>query len=358
MFDYTVFIGRFQPIHNGHLKVIKQALTQSDRLIILVGSSNRARDIRNPFSYAERVEMINLCLTEQERARIFCVPLPDFMYQDTAWVENVQRLVDSIVDPKKQNTTEANIALIGHAKDATGFFLKLFPQWSSVPVIDPTETNATDIRDLLLSRSVGYFEKVSNLVPPKVAIYLYNWRKSNLDNVVKLTEEYEHVINYKKQFAGLKYPPIHHTVDSVIIQSGHVLLVERGAMPGKGLYALPGGFLKPHMFLLDGALEEVYQETKLDVPEKVLRGSLKDTKTFDDPYRSTRGRTITNSFFFKLEDRKNLPKVKTKQSINPNDEDDAKKAFWMPLSQLACEHMFEDHWFQIQYFKDRDRLAS
>ncbi len=347
MFDYTVFIGRFQPIHVGHLRVIKQALEKSDRLILLVGSSNRARDIRNPFSYAERVEMISLCFTLEERARIFFAPLPDCMYRDTAWVESVQRTVSSIVDANKTNTTEANIALIGHAKDATGFFLKLFPQWASIPVIDPDEIHATYIRE-------NYFSNKSLPVETYLPYCVYNWMTTWRWNANSpydiLREEFEHVQKYKQQFAGLKYPPIHHTVDNIVMQSGHILVVERGAMPGKGLLALPGGFLNPSEFLLDGAIRELYEETKLKVPEPVLRGSLKDRATFDDPYRSTRGRTITNSFFFKLKDMNELPKVKGS--------DDAKKAFWMPLSQLTCEQMFEDHWFQIQYFKDRDRLAS
>ena len=56
--DFGVFIGRFQPLHIGHEHVIRQALTQVGRLIVLVGSANVARDPRNPFTFDERAAML------------------------------------------------------------------------------------------------------------------------------------------------------------------------------------------------------------------------------------------------------------------------------------------------------------
>lgn len=53
-YEVGVFIGRFQPFHYGHLHVIKAALQVCARLIIIVGSANRAATVRNPFTYAER----------------------------------------------------------------------------------------------------------------------------------------------------------------------------------------------------------------------------------------------------------------------------------------------------------------
>lgn len=349
MFDYTVFIGRFQPCHKGHLKVIRQALDQSHKLIILVGSANRVRDIRNPFSYVERVQMIESCLTLSERSRIFFHPLDDYMYQDTAWVENVQKIVRSIIELSQYEDKKSipNIALIGHSKDATGFFLKLFPQWESLGVTDVANINATDIRNIFFGDKPL---PVENYLTTSVYDWMSEWRWKKSSPFARLQEEFIHIQKYKKQWESSPYPVIFHTVDNIVIQSGHVLLVERGAMPGKGLMALPGGFLNSEEFLLDGAIRELYEETKLKVPEKVVRGSLRDTATFDDPHRDYRGRTITNSFFFKLEDMSELPKVKGS--------DDAKKAFWMPLGDIKCDQLYGDHYFQIQYFKDRDRLKS
>ena len=67
------------------------------------------------------------------------------------------------------------------------------------------------------------------------------------------------------------------TVDAVVVQSGHILLVKRGDMPGKGLWALPGGFLNQEETMLDGAIRELKEETKIKVPVPVLKGSIKES---------------------------------------------------------------------------------
>ncbi len=55
---YSVCLGRFQPFHNGHLKCVKEALNNSDKLLIVIGSSQESRTERNPFSLLERKTMI------------------------------------------------------------------------------------------------------------------------------------------------------------------------------------------------------------------------------------------------------------------------------------------------------------
>ena len=56
--DTIVFIGRFQPFHNGHLEVIRTALSKAKKVLVLVGSSNQPRTPKNPFTFEERRNMI------------------------------------------------------------------------------------------------------------------------------------------------------------------------------------------------------------------------------------------------------------------------------------------------------------
>lgn len=49
-FDFLVFIGRFQPFHKGHAKVLRQALESASQVIILAGSAHQPRSTRNPGS--------------------------------------------------------------------------------------------------------------------------------------------------------------------------------------------------------------------------------------------------------------------------------------------------------------------
>lgn len=57
-YDALVFIGRFQPFHNGHKAIVDAALKQAKEVIIVVGSSFASRNIRNPFTFDERRQMI------------------------------------------------------------------------------------------------------------------------------------------------------------------------------------------------------------------------------------------------------------------------------------------------------------
>jgi len=139
------------------------------------------------------------------------------------------------------------------------------------------------------------------------------------------------------------YAPTFFTVDSVVIQGGHILLVKRRSAPGKGLWALPGGFLNQEETARTACIRELREETGLKVPVPVLNGSITYEKLFDKPDRSLRGRTLTQAFLIELNggDAK-LPKV--------NGMDDAEEAKWFPIGEVMnmSEQLFEDHFSIIQ----------
>ena len=84
-----LFIGRFQPLHLGHLKDIKDALKEVDELIIGIGSSNEKLTRKNPFSAEERIEMINLALQKHGIKKYKIFEIPDF-HDDKKWVDYVE----------------------------------------------------------------------------------------------------------------------------------------------------------------------------------------------------------------------------------------------------------------------------
>jgi bifunctional NMN adenylyltransferase/nudix hydrolase len=128
-----------------------------------------------------------------------------------------------------------------------------------------------------------------------------------------------------------------------------VLLIERKFAPGKGLYALPGGFVDGSETIFDSCIRELREETKLKVPEKVLRGSNTYSKVFDAPDRSQRGRTITHAFLFELNDSEPLPRVRGS--------DDAASASWVSFAEIdrMPECFFEDHYHIIQHMIARSK---
>ncbi len=58
----SLVIGRFQPFHIGHLRMIECAASESDHVVVGIGSSNRSGTAENPFTAEEREEMVRRSL--------------------------------------------------------------------------------------------------------------------------------------------------------------------------------------------------------------------------------------------------------------------------------------------------------
>src|SRR3546814_9954460 len=89
-----------------------------------------------------------------------------------------------------------------------------------------------------------------------------------------------------KAWEGSPYPVIFNTADAIIVQGNKLLMVKRRGYPGKGLWALPGGFLNHRERVIEAAIREATEETGIDVSKTVLRNALVDTFFEDNPWRS------------------------------------------------------------------------
>ncbi len=332
-FDALIFIGRFQPPHRGHLDVLRRALSQATRVCILIGSTDRPRTIKDPFSYDERRQMILALFDEDERERVVIAPVQDSMYNDGDWLRWIQDAVASELG----DTSGRRIGLIGHEKDGSSYYLRMFPQWELVETDATEDISATEIREQLFAERNNSF--VSWAVPAPVHDWLERFRTR--PEFAQLKSEAEFIAGYQRAWAAAPYPVTFVTVDALVVHSGHILLVRRRSEPGRGLWALPGGFVNQDERLETACIRELREETGLKLPEPVLRGSIKDRQVFDHPQRSLRGRTITHAFLFHFPVGE-LPRVKGG--------DDADKARWVPLNTFARmrDVMFEDH-FDIAY---------
>ena len=329
-YDYLIFIGRFQPFHTGHESVIRKALELSDKVIVLVGSAYQPRTVRNPWDFNEREALMRTVFSEEENRRILAIPLLDQTYNNQLWIKSVQLLVSGIVHNKI--ASKAKVGLIGHQKDNTSDYLTQFPQWEREEVENYKNISSTDIRELYFGEG-----ELSDALNTNVSIALEKFKTTNAYEQV--ANEFHFIKKYKSAWDKAPYTPMFITVDAVVVQSGHILLIERKAQPGRGLKALPGGFLDAGETLKTAVIRELREETRIKVPAPVLAGSITKTQVFDDPYRSARGRTVTHAYLIELKGDK-LPKVKGG--------DDASKAFWIPFAEVKPEMMFEDHFHIIQ----------
>lgn len=339
-YDTLVLIGRFQGPHKAHFELLEKAGKLAKQVIVIIGSAHAPRSPKNPWTVSERTEMLK-CeisrLAEQTNAKYVFDCNVDTLYDDDGWVSRVQNIVS------KYTGNCHRIGIIGHKKDdQTTRYLNMFPQWEYVPSNPVEVLDATDIRNLYFSPKFNP-SYLTGVMPLSVINFLMKFME---------TEDYKNICEEKAVVDAIRarkalepYPPVAVTCDAVVIQSGHILLIKRRAHPGRGLWALPGGYFDAIQDdnPIDGIIRELKEETCIDVPDKVLRGSVKQIKNFCHRERSLLGRSITFAAHISLKDGEwKLPKVKGS--------DDAEKARWVPFVDVKRDMLFDDHYDIITNF--------
>ncbi|MEM2873421.1 MAG: nicotinamide-nucleotide adenylyltransferase [Nitrososphaerales archaeon] len=151
-----LFIGRFQPFHKGHLKVVKDLLDKVEELVIIVGSSQHSHTKDNPFTTGERITMIRLALDEEgiNPSRYLIIPVPDVEMHST-WVSHV------ISYSPKFDVIFSNEPLTQRLFIEAGFKVE------SIPFYNREKLSATEIRRRILSN-----EDWEELVPKSVTKFI------------------------------------------------------------------------------------------------------------------------------------------------------------------------------------------
>lgn len=319
-------IGRFAPLHEGHKLLLRSAAAQCDKLLVLIGSANQPRTIRTPWTYKERSEAIlkwGAFPANQDNIgrKLKTIPINDYAFNDTVWIKQIQTVVEAqqwqgIVENKdiRLKGLAPQVILFGHEKDDTDY-LSWFPDWKYVSIQSTVKTSGTSEREFLFKNHPDQL--------PKSVVDDWNY--------------------FKKEAETFKNYPFPETLnfncaDAILECAGHVLLIKRKFAPGAGTWALPGGFKNQQETFLDCAIRELVEETNVRIPEKVLRGSIIQTKLFDSPKR---GHGIP----------RNTLAVHIKVSLDADGKlprfapaDDAVEAKWVKVSEIGTQYlMFDSH---------------
>lgn len=335
-YDVIVFVGRFQPFSEHHKEIVRRAAKLTNDVLIVVGSAYTRRTTRNPLTFDERASMIDEFIDREVslgNTRFKIIPQRDRMYNDTAWAVDISKHVYERLKLLARERgmydhsfSDFKVGIIGHKKDQTTTHLDMFPQFEVVDVGYIDSPSASDIRQRIFDSFEGM--NTREVIMRKLHVH-YNIAKS-------LEAMYREEKEYREKWGEGPFL----TADAVVQVGDHVLLIERGDGGG---WAIPGGFLNKNETFLQGSIRELREETRLRVPIPVLIGSIEGRQIFDDPHRSTRARIVTEAFYYHLSD-KTLPEVRGS--------DDAKRAFWYPISQLADkeEKFFDDHYHILSFF--------
>jgi bifunctional NMN adenylyltransferase/nudix hydrolase len=279
-------IGRFSPRHSGHHMIIQEAMRQCDHLLILIGSANRPRSIKNPWTYDERFESMRGWITglssvpNHVRGRVSILPLNDYRYSNQQWLSDVTNVIETFRHfqfGSELGDAPHEAVIFGHDKPGNDY-LSWFKQYRQVNLESGYKVNSTQVRE-------DYFRSRHSVIPPDVQA---DW-------------DY-----YQKEHATFKDYPYPQTLnfncaDAVVECAGHVLLVKRKNAPGKNCWALPGGFKNRNETFRECALRELIEETNIRVPERVLRKSVVSERLFDDPNRSFGTPRNTMAYHFRVE---------------------------------------------------------
>ena len=334
--DIAVLIGRFQPPHLGHLALLQHALARADKVVVVLGSALQARSPKNPFSWQERAAMFTRALPANDAARVEFAPVRDY-YDEPRWVTAVREAVTSHSQPGNR------ICLVGHFKDSSSSYLAHFPGWELVSLPRQNSIDATPIRDAYFGANDGEradgFAPLAQTLPPATLAFLQQF--SQQPAYAELQTEWQMLQTYRAAWAVAPYPPVFVTVDALLRCGDEVLLIRRGHAPGRGLLALPGGFLEQRDSLWQSCVRELHEETHCALDETQLRHALQSVSVFDHPDRSQRGRTITHVHYFDLG---HIPRPDVRA------DDDAAEAFWLSIDAIRAREaeFFEDHFRILQ----------
>lgn len=85
-----IYIGRFQPYHEGHHAMVERIAGEVDELVLGIGSADQSHTIRNPFTAGERIMMITKATADMDLIT-YAVPIED-LNRNAVWVSHVQSM--------------------------------------------------------------------------------------------------------------------------------------------------------------------------------------------------------------------------------------------------------------------------
>lgn len=117
-FHFGMIIGRFQHMHIGHVSMIEKALAVSNKVLVMVGSSQESFTIRNPFTCKTRMDIIRTAFKQEvEEGRLFIAHIDDMTNEDDHCVEWGDYVLQRVTMWKEHFAIEEELDLFVYGND-------------------------------------------------------------------------------------------------------------------------------------------------------------------------------------------------------------------------------------------------
>lgn len=257
----TLFIGRFQPLHNGSLDAIKQIQNQvKSDIIIGIGSACKERTSQNPFNYEERKKLFKTLIQSKDSLQNILstdniYPIPD-QNNDQRWYEYIQN----------------NLPDFEYIASGNPHVLDIFEKHNKKTIKLQLRVNSkgSNIRNQL---AINNTEKLKTNLPKPV-----------LDKLKDLQAHKTIKKLYQEKFVSPKL-----AVDGIITNDqNQVLLIERKNYPK--WYALPWGFVDYGETMQKALRRELQEELSIECND------IQFNEMRDEPDRDPRGHIVSMSY--------------------------------------------------------------
>lgn len=291
-YDLIVFIGRFQPFHKGHYQVAKEAIAQTDSFLIVLGGKDSPRDSKNPYTVEERKKIIQASFTEEELLPFGHIEAICDYADDAVWMTALENIINTAC-----SKSNAKIAIIGHEKDASSYYLRQCAEkWHVILPDNMLIMSASDIRDNIYS-SISVVDQMVNSMAAYYAEEYIRFHK------LVLKQEHNDIIELDQFRSKCKFP-IEYTTVAAIVKYNDFYLVN--SFPLK----FPGGLIENNN-IVENTIADYIKSTGIVVPDECFIIKEKTSTPHISLYGSSNVYTLVYDLSSYV---KNLPKINRKSS--------------------------------------------
>ena len=174
-YKFGFLIGRLNHIHLGHEKLINTALEISDRFLVLIGSKQESKTLRNPFSFETRKRLIEKIYENDDK--VVVAGLDDMTNEQDINYDWGRYVLDHVYEIGGERP---DLMIYGNDESRKGWFSEEDSKTIYQYVVDRNELkiSATELRGYLVVNDKSSWQKYVN---PKIKDEFDSLRKELLE---------------------------------------------------------------------------------------------------------------------------------------------------------------------------------